>query len=230
MIYVEGGSFMMGATQKELDAFPIVPNDSLSDSLPIHEVNLSSYYIAETQVTQKLWEAVMGNNPSYFTGDCQCPVESIYWNDCQEFVKKLNELTGEKFSLPTEAQWEYAAKGGNKSKGYIYSGSDDIDDVAWHDGNSGNRTHPVKTKTPNELGIYDMTGNVEEWCYDWYVDYENLEQTDPIGPSSSSCRVRRGGGWWFRPKGNCVSTRSRCEAGIGKKVYGFRLALRISPN
>ena len=187
MIAVKGGTFTMGATSEQTGAF--------SDESPTHSVTLSDYYIGETEVTQKLWNAVMGSNPSKFTGNMQRPVEMVSWNDCQTFISKLNQLTGETFRLPTEAQWEYAARGGNKSKGYTYSGSNAIDDVAWYNDNSDRMTHPVKTKAPNELGIYDMSGNVFEWCSDWYGSYSSAAQTDPTGPATGFYRVRRGGSW-----------------------------------
>ena len=180
MIAVKGGTFQMGSD----DGYNAV-----------HQVTLSDYYIGETEVTQELWNAVMGSNPSYFYGNMQRPVETVSWNDCQTFISRLNELTGETFRLPTEAQWEYAARGGYKSKGYTYSGSNAIDDVAWHWYNSDRTTHPVKTKAPNELGIYDMGGNVWEWCSDWYGDYSSAAQTDPTGPATGYYRVGRGGSW-----------------------------------
>ena len=180
MIAVKGGTFQMGSD----DGYNAV-----------HQVTLSDYYIGETEVTQELWNAVMGSNPSKFTGNMQRPVEMVSWNDCQTFISKLNQLTGETFRLPTEAQWEYAARGGNKSKGYTYSGSNAIDDVAWYYDNSDRMTHPVKTKAPNELGIYDMSGNVWEWCSDWYGDYSSAAQTDPTGPATGYYRVGRGGSW-----------------------------------
>ena len=185
MVRVEGGTFRMGATSEQED-------DANSDEKPVHSVTLSSYYIGKTEVTQALWQAVMGSNPSAFQG-ADLPVECVSWNDCQEFIQKLNRLTGRNFRLPTEAEWEFACRGGNKSNGYKYSGSNDIDNVAWYDGYSG--AHPVGTKAPNELGIYDMSGNVWEWCSDWYADYTSYSQTDPTGPQSGSRRVRRGGSW-----------------------------------
>ena len=180
MIAVKGGTFQMGSD----DGYNAV-----------HQVTLSDYYIGETEVTQELWSAVMGSNPSNFTGNMQRPVEQVSWDDCQTFIYKLNQLTGETFRLPTEAQWEYAARGGNKSKGSIYSGSNEIDEVAWYWDNSSFTTHPVKTKAPNELGIYDMSGNVWEWCSDWYGDYSSAAQTDPTGPATGYYRVGRGGSW-----------------------------------
>lgn len=188
MVAVKGGTFTMGATAEQTGA--------LSDESPTHSVTLSDFYIGETEVTQELWQAVMGSNPSSFTGNMQRPVENVSWNDCQTFITKLNELTGETFALPTEAQWEYAARGGNASKGYLYySGSNSIGDVAWYADNSSGTTHPVKSKSPNELGLYDMSGNVREWCADWYGSYSSTSQTNPVGPNTGSNRVLRGGSW-----------------------------------
>ena len=180
MIPVEGGTFQMGSNNNW--------------EKPVHSVTLSSFSIGETEVTQALWKAVMGTNPSNWQGD-NLPVEKVSWNDCQTFITKLNQLTGETFRLPTEAEWEFAAKGGNKSNGYTYSGSNTIGDVAWYDGNSSSKTHPVATKSPNELGIYDMSGNVWEWCQDWYGSYSSSAQTNPTGPTSGSYRVYRGASW-----------------------------------
>ena len=187
MKYVAGGSFTMGATSEQQDPY--------DDETPTHAVTLSDYYIGETEVTQELWAAVMGSNPSYFTGNMQRPVEQVSWDDCQTFIQKLNRLTGANFRLPTEAEWEFAARGGRNSRGYQYSGSSNLGDVAWYRDNSSSTTHPVKTKSPNELGIYDMSGNVWEWCQDWYGPYSSSSQTDPTGPSSGSDRVYRGGSW-----------------------------------
>ena len=183
MIKVEGGTFTMGAGQNDVTSVE-----------PKHQVTLSSFAIGETEVTQELWEAVMGDNPSKFNGK-KNPVEQVSWNACQEFITKLNQMTGMEFRLPTEAEWEYAARGGNKSKGYLYSGSNNPDDVAWYEVNSGNKTHVVNTKAANELGIYDMSGNVCEWCQDWYGDYTANAQTNPTGPNAGSARVLRGGNY-----------------------------------
>ena len=215
MIAVKGGTFTMGATSEQTDAD--------SDESPTHSVTLSDYYIGETEVTQELWIAVMGSNPSYF-GDMQRPVESVTWDDCQTFISKLNELTGETFRLPTEAQWEYAARGGNQAQGRLYSGSDAIDDVAWYLDNSDLTTHPVKTKAPNELGIYDMSGNVCEWCSDWYGSYSSAAQTDPTGPSTGSSRVRRGGSWGHNAAHCRVVYRSNYAPTCGVSDLGLRLA------
>jgi formylglycine-generating enzyme required for sulfatase activity len=146
------------------------------------------------EVTQDQWKAIMGNNPSKFKGD-NLPVEQVRWNDVQEFINKLNTKTGKSYRLPTEAEWEYAARGGDKSNGYKYSGSNTLGDVAWYDGNSNNTTHAVGSKQPNELGIYDMAGNVWDWCSDRYGKYSSNAQSNPTGPSSGSLRVFRGGSW-----------------------------------
>ena len=187
MIPVSGGTFMMGARDGEPSAG--------SYEKPLHQVTLSSFSIGETEVTQALWLAVMGSNPSYFTGDLNRPVEKVSWNDCQTFITKLNQMTGGNFRLPTEAEWEFAARGGNQSVGYIYAGSDTPDDVAWFNENSGSTTHPVAQKQANELGLYDMSGNVSEWCSDWYDSeyYSVSPSVNPTGPESGYQRVSRGG-------------------------------------
>ena len=219
MVFVEGGTFTMGATSEQ-------GSDADDDEKPTHNVTLSDYYIGETEVTQTLWEAVMGSNTSYFNGD-NLPVESVSYNDVKEFITKLNQKTGKTFRLPTEAEWEYAARGGKKSKGYKYSGSNNIDDVAWYDDNSNNKTHPVKTKRPNELGIYDMSGNVWEWCSDKYGAYSSSSQTNPTGPSSGSYRVGRGGSWDSGARYCRASGRSHGNLSNLSSHLGFRLALAL---
>ena len=217
MVWVEGGTFRMGATSEQ-------GGDAESDEKPVHSVTLSGYYIGKTEVTQALWKAVMGNNPSRFKGD-NLPVEWVSWNDCQEFIRKLNALTGQHFRLPTEAEWEFACRGGNNSRGYKYSGSNNLGSVAWHDDNSGVKTHPVATRSPNELGIYDMSGNVWEWCADWYGDYSSGAQTNPKGPYGGSYRVYRGGSWGDFV-GNCRSSyRYYYYPTIRGNCLGLRLAL-----
>ncbi len=217
MIAVEGGTFKMGATSEQ-------GSDAYSDKRPVHSVTLSDYYIGETEVTQELWDAVMGTNPSRFKGSKR-PVESVSWNDCQEFITKLNNLTGKNFRLPTEAEWEYAARGGSKSKGYKYSGSNTIGNVAWYEGNSGNKTHDVKTKQANELGIYDMSGNVWEWCQDWKGDDSSSSQTNPTGPTSGSYRVYRGGSWYNNAEFCRVSYRNGINPVNTFNLLGLRLSL-----
>ena len=217
MVEVRGGTFRMGATSEQ-------GSDALDNEKPVHSVTLSGYYIGKTEVTQALWEAVMGNNPSRFKGD-NLPVEWVSWNDCQEFIRKLNALTGQNFRLPTEAEWEFACRGGNNSRGYKYSGSNNLGSVAWYDDNSGVKTHPVATKSPNELGIYDMSGNVWEWCADWYGDYSSGAQTNPKGPYGGSYRVNRGGSR-FNDVGSCRSSnRDDYIPTIRGDGLGLRLAL-----
>ncbi|MDY3216477.1 MAG: bifunctional serine/threonine-protein kinase/formylglycine-generating enzyme family protein [Sodaliphilus sp.] len=221
MVWVEGGTFRMGATSEQ-------GSGAFDCEKPVHSVTLSGYYIGKTEVTQALWKAVMVSNPSKFIGD-NLPVESVSWDDCQEFIRKLNSLTGQNFRLPTEAEWEFACRGGNNSRGYIFSGSNYIDNVAWYDGNYGNsggKTHPVATKLPNELGIYDMTGNVWEWCSDWYgTKYSSGAQTNPKGPYDGSYRVSRGGSW-IDYAGSCRSSfRGRDSPGDRNKYLGLRLSL-----
>ena len=218
MVKVAGGTFQMGATSEQ-------GSDAENDEYPVHSVTLSDYYIGQTEVTQELWEAVMGSNPSYFTGDNRRPVENVSWDDCQEFIKKLNRLTGKNFRLPTEAEWEYAARGGSKSKGYKYSGSNNPDAVAWYGKNSGGKTHPVAQKQANELGLYDMSGNVDEWCQDWYGDYSSNSQTNPTGASTGCYRVLRGGSWYSRARSVRVSFRHDSAPDSRNFNNGLRLAL-----
>ena len=216
MVDVEGGTFTMGATSEQ-------GSDAENDEKPAHEVTLSTYSIGEIEVTQELWQAVMGGNPSYFKGNKLRPVEQVSWTDCRTFIKKLNKLTGENFRLPTEAEWEYAARGGSASKGYKYSGSNAIGDIAWFNNNSS-AVHAVKSKQPNELGLYDMSGNVWEWCADKYGSYTSSVQTAPTGSSSGSDRVIRGGSWGY-DEGNCrVSNRENCSPDSRGSSIGFRLA------
>ena len=212
MIRVAGGTFQMGS------------DDGDSDEKPVHSVTLSSYSIGETEVTQALWTAVMGNNPSDFKGN-NLPVEMVSWNDCQTFIRKLNDLTGENFRLPTEAEWEFAARGGNRSRGYKYAGSDNPAEVAWYFGNSGRRTHAVKTKSPNELGLYDMSGNVYEWCSDWKGSYSSSSATNPKGPSSGSNRVNRGGSWINDAEFCRVANHNDFTPSYSSDFLGLRLVL-----
>ena len=217
MVFVEGGTFTMGATSEQGD-------DAYEDEYPTHRVTLSDYYIGETEVTQALWEAVMGNNPSYFRGD-NLPVECVSYKVVQKFITKLNQKTGKTFRLPTEAEWEYAARGGKKSKGYKYSGSDNIDDVAWYTNNSSYETQPVKTKQPNEFGIYDMSGNVWEWCSDWYASYPVNQVTNPQGPEDGDKKVCRGGSWNDKGSDCRISRREARDPNTRNAYIGFRLVL-----
>ena len=217
MVKVEAGTFMMGATSEM--------KDPSSDEKPLHQVTLTNdYYMGKYEVTQALWRAVMGSNPSYFKGD-NLPVEKVSWKNCQKFISKLNKMTGRKFRLPTEAEWEYAARGGKKSRGYQYSGSNSISDVAWYDGNSGSKPHPVGTKQANELGIYDMTGNVWEWCQDWIGSYLSSSQTNPTGADSGSYPVHRGGCYNDVAWGCRLSHRSCSSPDDGYDYFGLRLVL-----
>ena len=213
MVFVEGGTFQMGS------------NDGESDEQPVHQVTLSNYHIGKTEVTQELWQAVMGSNPSYsgFKG-AKNPVNNVSWNDCQEFISKLNRLTGGRFRLPTEAEWEYAARGGNKSRGYKYSGSDYLGRVAWYEDNSDSKVHPVGSKSPNELGLYDMSGNVREWCSDWYDSYLSSPQTNPTGPSSGNNRMGRGGSWDHNATRCRVANRGGSAPAFSSGSLGLRLA------
>ena len=215
MVYVPGGTFTMGATSEQ-------GSDAWNDEKPTHSVMLSSYYIGQTEVTQALWTAVMGSNPSYFKGDSR-PVENVSWNDCQTFISRLNAKTGKQFRLPTEAEWECAARGG-QSGGSKYAGSDNISNVAWYDDNSGGETHNVATKSPNSLGIYDMSGNVWEWCQDCYGGYSSSSQTNPKGPSSGVLRVLRGGSWFSDARYCRVSYRHCYTPSFSDYDLGLRLA------
>ena len=222
MIKVEGGTFTMGATEEQ-------GADASDDERPIHKVTLSDYYIGQTEVKQALWTAVMGWNESWFMSDNR-PVEYVSWDDCQSFIEELNrllskELGGKRFALPTEAQWEFAARGGNKSQGYRYAGGSNIDDVAWYYDNSGGITHPVAQKQPNELGLYDMSGNVEERCQDWYGNYSSDAQTNPQGPASGTYRVYRGCSWYSDAKDCRVSNRGGNMPVIRSRTLGLRLCL-----
>ncbi len=217
MVYVEGGTFVMGCTDEQ-------NGDCWHFEEPCHEVTLSPFYMAETEVTQALWREVMGSNPSHFVGD-SLPVENVSWNDCMAFVDSLCKRTGLRFALPTEAQWEYAARGGCSSRHYKYSGSDSINAVAWNGDNSRHSTHAVRGLQPNELGIYDMSGNVFEWCADWYDLYEPEQQNDPVGPATGRYRTLRGGAWQVSAIMCRVSDRGFVEPSERDSIYGLRLVM-----
>jgi len=215
MIFVKGGSFMMGSNKGE------------NDEKPVHSVTLGDFYIGKYEVTQKQWTGVMGNNPSTFSGCDNCPVEVVSWNDIQEFIGKLNRKTGKNYRLPSEAEWEYAARGGNRSRGYQYSGGNNPDDFIWYSSNSDIRSHPVGQKKPNELGIYDMSGNVWEWCGDWYDKrfYFSRKIVNPKGPSRGFYHVIRGGSWNCNTQFCRVSDRSNHYPDARDYDVGFRLVL-----
>jgi len=210
MIKVKGGTFTMGCSDDEC----------YYDELPQHKVTLKSFKIAKYPVTEKQFIAIMGDNQDPFQGTDR-PVGNVSWDYAQVFIAKLNEITGKNYRLPTEAEWEYAARGGNKSKGYKYSGSNNIDEVAWYGGNDGFKTKPVGTKAPNELGIYDMSGNIQEWCSDLYRGYP---PTTTI-PLFDSFRVLRGGYWGSNPQECRVSSRDSYDPERAFIFYGFRLVL-----
>jgi formylglycine-generating enzyme required for sulfatase activity len=216
-VKVEGGTFLMGDNsityfgQKEAAE---------------HEVEISTFYIQTTELTQELWEVTMGSNPSEDKSRMDNPVSNVSWNDCQEFIKKLNLITGKKYRLPTEAEWEYAARGGKLSKGYKYAGSDNLDEVAWYSENSNKKIHPVAKKKPNELGLYDMSGNVWEWCQDWYSGYIVEIMTNPRGPDNGETKIIRGGSWNFVPAICRLARRHYGEPSQRGNRGGFRL---VSP-
>ena len=223
MIRVEGGTFMMGENDDD-------DNENNTEEHSVHKVTLSDYWIGETQVTQALWEVVMGDNPSEFKGESQRPVEHVSWVKCTDFFHELNKLTGKRFRLPTEAQWEFAARGGKlgKDKHNRFAGSNNICDVAWFNGNSMDKTHPVGELDANELGLYDMSGNVLEWCLDWYAPYKGKAQIDPETPFNGyNLVILRGGSWRDEP-GDCwVSKRVLIPPSDISVTYGLRLALKI---
>ncbi|MDR0937891.1 MAG: formylglycine-generating enzyme family protein [Mediterranea sp.] len=216
MVYVEGGTFWMGCTDGQ-------GSDCENDESPAHSVTLTSFNISKYEVTQGQWVTIMGTNPSKNARGDNYPVTNVSWSDAQEFCDRLNTATGKQYRLPTEAEWEYAARGGNQSKSYKYSGSNNLNNVGWFSGNSEGNTHPVGQKLPNELGIYDMSGNVWEWCSDWYSNYPAAMQTDPMGASSGSYRVLRGGSRSsYAP--NCrVAYRHYYSPDFSSQFLGFRL-------
>jgi formylglycine-generating enzyme required for sulfatase activity len=211
MVLVKGGTFKMGS-------------DKYDSEKPIHAVTLNDFHMGKYPITQAQWQKIMGNNPSHFKGD-NMPVEMVNWYDCQAFCKKISEKTGETFRLPTEAEWEYAARGGNQSKGFEYSGSNNVGEVAWYNSNSDSKTHTVGTKKSNELGIYDMSGNVWEWCSDWYGSYSGAATNNPTGAVEGSNRVLRGGGWYNNSRGCRVANRYNDTPTYRNFNLGFRVAI-----
>jgi formylglycine-generating enzyme required for sulfatase activity len=217
LVFVEGGFFKMGNQY------------SAENVKPSHNVVLSSFYIGKYEVTQAEWRSVMGNNPSRFIGCENCPVEQVSWEDIQDYINKLNSQTGKNYRLPTEAEWEYAAKGGNKSCRYNYSGSHNLNLVGWYWDNSFNKTSAVGTKQANELGLCDMSGNVWEWCSDWYGPYSAEEQINPQGPENGVCRVLRGGSCFFGLSESSSEFRNLGDPVSRGYDCGFRLVLPVSP-
>ena len=215
MVFVEGGSFVMGATSEQDDEF-------WSNELPTHKVQLNSFYISKYEITQKQWQAVMGKNPSWFING-NLPVENVSWNDVHVFLNKLNAMTGKNYRLPTEAEWEFAARGGNHSRGYKFSGDNFLNDVAWYDNNSGAKTHPVGKKLANELGIFDMSGNVSEWCEDRYGSYSQESQFNPTGPKEGYYRVVRGGSFSDYSRRCRVSNHFLDDPDASNIYTGFRI-------
>jgi sulfatase modifying factor 1 len=214
MVYVEGGEFKMGSKSGKYDETPIQP------------VTLSSFNIGKYEVTQAQWSSIMASKPSFFVGCENCPVEQVSWNEVQEFIRKLNAKTGKNYRLPTEAEWEYAARGGQLNKKYKYSGSNDFNLVAWFDYNSGGKTQEVGMKKANELGIHDMSGNVMEWCSDWYRNhYINYKVSDPTGSFSGESRVYRGGSWSGIVDMCCTTRRNYAKPDSRSNMIGFRLVL-----
>ena len=237
MVFVAGGTFQMGSnfslaakSHNHLLSFiasGTYKEESISVEIneqPVHSVTLSSYYIGKYEVTQAQWQAIMGNNPSNFVGD-DLPVESVSWDDIQSFLQKLNSKTKKQYRLPTIAEWEFAARGGNSSNNYTYSGSNNINDVAWYTENSSYKTHIRGGKQANELGIYDMTGNVWEWCSDWYETYSASPVQNPTGPTEGFVREYRGGSWVFNPDYCRVAFRGSHAPAFRNGDLGFRVAI-----
>ncbi|MDR0971200.1 MAG: formylglycine-generating enzyme family protein [Bacteroidales bacterium] len=218
MIKVEGGTFLMGCDIENED-------DCHKDEIPIHSVTLTNFSISKYLITQAQWKKIMGNNPSENVRGDNYPVTNVSWIDAQEFCERLSRKTGRSYRLPTEAEWEYAAKGGNKSKGYKFSGSNNLDDVGWYKENSGGNKHPVGRKLPNELGIYDMSGNVWQWCNDIYGEYSNTKQKDPTGPDLGSYRIIRGGSWGNSDAGCRNINRNYFTPSYRDASVGFRIVL-----
>lgn len=219
MVRVEGGCFIMGCSSEQ-------GSDCRDQEKPSHRVSVGTVYLSKYEVTQALWQAVMGSSPSIYADCPQCPVERVGWNEAQAFIVKLNARTGRTYRLPTEAEWEYAARGGNKGRGTKYAGSEDLDSVAWYDEIIGGKAHPVGQKAANELGLYDMSGNVQEWCSDWYWEdyYWSSPSADPPGPSSGQYHVARGGSWDHGASLCRVASRDWSARDYRFPHVGFRLA------
>jgi formylglycine-generating enzyme required for sulfatase activity len=219
LIWVEGGTFVMGCNTDE-------DNNCEKDEFPTHKVKLDGFYIGKYEITQIQWYVVMNDNPSRVIGD-DMPVTNVNWHDAQQFVQRLNARTGQKYRLPTEAEWEYAARGGYKHSKYKYSGSNNVNTVAWNAENGGDSIHPVGKKMQNNLNIYDMSGNVYEWCSDWYGAYGNDADRSPTGPLTGTARVVRGGFWHDAPRRCRVSDRDQLSPDLKLPAVGLRLVLQI---
>jgi formylglycine-generating enzyme required for sulfatase activity len=219
LVFVKGGTFRMG------DNF----GDGNKEEKPVHQVTVSDFYISKYEVTQAQWTLIMGSNPSHFAGCDDCPVERVNWLEAQDYIAKLNELTQKQYRLPTEAEWEYAARGGQESRGFRYAGRNNINFVAWYSGNSGNRTHPVGTMEPNELGLYDMSGNVWEWVFDWFDFYTDSPTpvVNPKGPDNGDFRIVRGGSWYGYIGGSRVACRGSDDPSNKRSYIGVRLVLSV---
>ncbi|MDR3297537.1 MAG: formylglycine-generating enzyme family protein [Prevotellaceae bacterium] len=217
MVYVYGGTFTMGCTSEQ-------GADCYEGEKLTHQVTVGNFYLCKYEITQAQWTTVMGGNPSYWSG-ANLPVEGITWVEVQEFIDRLNLKTGKNYRLPTEAEWEFAARGGRKTMGYKYSGSNNPKEVAWYSENAGEQTHPVGTLKPNELGLHDMSGNVWEWCSDYYDEYDRKAQTNPTGPVIGVYRALRGSSWDYRARYIRVSRRDYRAADYRYSDVGFRIAL-----
>ena len=215
-VLVRSGHFNMGCTDEQ--------QDCAGKEKPVRRVGVDSYYIGQYEVTQAQWRAVMGDNPSLFVGCEQCPVEQVSWEDVQEFLRRLNERTRQNYRLPTEAEWEFAARGGREGRGYQYAGSNEAEAVAWHAVNAGSMTHAVGQKMPNELRLYDMSGNVWEWCQDWFGNYPSVGENNPPGAAKGAARISRGGSWNFDSRFCRVARRSNLVPTERYSDLGFRLA------
>lgn len=223
MIDVEAGTFYMGAQKNDENA-QNYDTSAYQIENPVHQVSVSAFAIGKFEVTQLQWTAAMGDNPSSIQGE-QLPVESVTWEQVQQFISILNEKTGLNYRLPTEAEWEFAAKGGNKTENFRYSGSSVLGSCGWYYSNSDATTHEVGSKDANELGLYDMSGNVREWCNDWFSYYSTQTEDNPMGPSTGESKINRGGSW-TTPAVNCRNTYRHTD-GVNESSQdlGFRLAL-----
>jgi formylglycine-generating enzyme required for sulfatase activity len=221
MISIDGGVFIMGCTADQ-------GAECTQDEFPVHQVQISSFRFSKTELTQGIWKAVMGINPSGNQRSDQFPVENVSYNDIDAFIERLNKISGHRYRLPTEAEWEFAARGGIKSRVTLYSGSSDPNNVSWNIGNSSNVSHIVGFKKANELGLYDMSGNVWEWCSDWYGVYHSSEESDPRGSVEGTDKIIRGGSYagaiWF-----CRNAiRMHYAPSYKSHFIGFRLAEDVS--